>query len=289
MDMKRKLRSEKGASITFALLLFLVCAMVSSVVIVAATTASGRMSNLAEIDQRYYAVSSAAELLGATLNGKSVKVVEEQTQTTTTAYDASGNVVGTPSKSYNPTIPSILFYDDEDTMPRNESYSILTSTAAILTENDQLFETGSGGGDGDGDGDGGGGDGGDVPTPSSTDDFPKRTALSLTASGGGDAVSGDLGLLKVYIYEELAKDGTLTFYVSKPLSDGDAGPSTLGYTLRMIFEPEKTEDIVSHVEHGSPVLTGSNGGYKITDKETITKTIVYKWTLIGVKKSNVPT
>ena len=60
---KKKLRSQYGASITFALLLFLVCAALCSVIIVAATTAAGRMSKLAETDQRYYAVTSAAELM----------------------------------------------------------------------------------------------------------------------------------------------------------------------------------------------------------------------------------
>ena len=60
---KKKIESRRGASITFALLLFLVCAMVSAVAIVAATTSAGRMSQLAQMDQRYYAVNSAAELL----------------------------------------------------------------------------------------------------------------------------------------------------------------------------------------------------------------------------------
>ena len=60
---KKKLRSQYGASITFALLLFLVCAALCSVIIVAATSSAGRMSNLAETDQRYYAVTSAAELM----------------------------------------------------------------------------------------------------------------------------------------------------------------------------------------------------------------------------------
>ncbi|MBR1561236.1 MAG: hypothetical protein IJ646_13460, partial [Clostridia bacterium] len=60
---KNKLGSQAGASITFALLIFLVCAVVSSVVVVAATAAAGRMSQLPEMDQRYYAVTSAAGLL----------------------------------------------------------------------------------------------------------------------------------------------------------------------------------------------------------------------------------
>ena len=50
----RKLNSERGASITYALLIFLVCAVVGSSVLVAGTAASGRMSKVPENDQRYY-------------------------------------------------------------------------------------------------------------------------------------------------------------------------------------------------------------------------------------------
>ena len=72
----RKLRSEKGASISFALLLFLVCAVAGSVILTAATAAAGRMSRLAESDQRYYSVTSAAELLKKEFDGASVTIVE---------------------------------------------------------------------------------------------------------------------------------------------------------------------------------------------------------------------
>ena len=60
---KRKLKSDRGASITWALLIFLVCTVVGSAVLVAGTAAAGRMSKLPENDQRYYAVTSAAGLL----------------------------------------------------------------------------------------------------------------------------------------------------------------------------------------------------------------------------------
>lgn len=69
---KAKLRSKSGASITFALLLFLVCASLSAVILVAATTASGRMASIAGTDQRYYSVTSAAELLRDELSGGAV-------------------------------------------------------------------------------------------------------------------------------------------------------------------------------------------------------------------------
>ena len=64
---KKKLNSERGASITWALLIFLVCTVVGSAVLVAGTAAAGRMSKLAESDQRYYAVTSAAGLLSDVL------------------------------------------------------------------------------------------------------------------------------------------------------------------------------------------------------------------------------
>lgn len=74
----KKLRSGKGASITFGLLVFLVCAVLCTVIIVAASTASGRMANMAESDQRYYSVTSACDLLKDLINGKTVSIVENE-------------------------------------------------------------------------------------------------------------------------------------------------------------------------------------------------------------------
>lgn len=71
---KQKLKSRAGASITFALLIFLVCAMVSTVVIVAATASAGRMSGVKETDQRYYAALAAAENLQAIFDNQSAEV-----------------------------------------------------------------------------------------------------------------------------------------------------------------------------------------------------------------------
>lgn len=96
----RKLRSRTGASILFALLLFLVCAVLASVALTAATASSGRMSEIAKSDQRYYAVTSAAELMKTLIDGKSVTITKitvvevetddtlQSTETTTTDYDS---------------------------------------------------------------------------------------------------------------------------------------------------------------------------------------------------------
>ena len=70
----KKLRSRKGASITFALLAFLVCAAIGAVLLTAATASAGRISKLAESDQRYYAVRSAAQLFCDALDGQSYTI-----------------------------------------------------------------------------------------------------------------------------------------------------------------------------------------------------------------------
>ncbi len=77
---KKKIQSERGASITFALLLFLVCAVVGSAVLTAGTAAGGRMSQVAEMDQSYYSVSSAARVLINMIEKEgAVTVIEKRT------------------------------------------------------------------------------------------------------------------------------------------------------------------------------------------------------------------
>ncbi len=77
---KKKIQSERGASITFALLLFLVCAVVGSAVLTAGTAAGGRMSQVAEMDQSYYSVSSAARvLINMVEKEDAVTVIEKRT------------------------------------------------------------------------------------------------------------------------------------------------------------------------------------------------------------------
>ena len=76
-NIKQKLNSQRGASITWALLIFLVCSVIGSAVLVAGTVASGQMAKAAESDQRYYAVNSAARMLIDMVDDKPVVIVKE--------------------------------------------------------------------------------------------------------------------------------------------------------------------------------------------------------------------
>ena len=75
----RKIKSSRGASLSIALFLFLICSVLGAVLLTAATTASGRLADLAEMDQRYYAVTSAAELLAKELTKDPVKITQTKT------------------------------------------------------------------------------------------------------------------------------------------------------------------------------------------------------------------
>ncbi len=115
--MKRKpnsvLRSRTGASITFALLLFLVCAVVGALVLTAGSAAAGRISNLAQSDQRYYSVSSAASLMAEELNGKKVTIVQtrEVTTTSTSTYKVDINGGSVVTLVDGPSVSSDAIYN----------------------------------------------------------------------------------------------------------------------------------------------------------------------------------
>ena len=71
----RKLRSETGASLMFALFLFIVCAVVGMIVITAGTVASGRLADEAEMNRRYYGVVSVMDVLRDEFDNKEVVIV----------------------------------------------------------------------------------------------------------------------------------------------------------------------------------------------------------------------
>lgn len=88
-DFIRKLKNKKGATLFFALFLMLVIFAVESVVLTAATAAAGRHSQREDLDDKYYRVSSAIELLQDKLDGYTVESYVQKTTTTVVTRDAS--------------------------------------------------------------------------------------------------------------------------------------------------------------------------------------------------------
>ena len=104
----KKIRSRKGASITFALLAFLVCSVVSAVVLAAASASAGRVSGLADMDRRYYAVSSAAQLFSETLNGQEFTIERSKIETGYTYKTYAKSLTGTVTELDAANIPTEL-------------------------------------------------------------------------------------------------------------------------------------------------------------------------------------
>lgn len=129
LALRKKVSSEKGASITFALLLFLVCAIISSIVIVAATAVGGRASKMAEMDQRYYAVNSAAELLRDVLEAPEMTVVTGTEKVTPITLGKDMNQISTGTATETNLGTEITM--DGEPVP-NDDTSLLTVAALNL-------------------------------------------------------------------------------------------------------------------------------------------------------------
>lgn len=62
-----------------ALLFFVMCATVGSIILAAATASSGRLANLRKEDQSYYAITSAADLFAEMMEDKKVVIQMKKT------------------------------------------------------------------------------------------------------------------------------------------------------------------------------------------------------------------
>jgi len=133
--LKKKIRSQTGASLTFALLLFLVCAVVGSVVLTAGTAAAGRMSKITESDQRFYNVNSAARLLIELIDGKTVTIIETIDKSNNSTYK-----YGDGSAVYPNSFDSIVNHAAYNYVQNagNVSFSDLTYIITLEPEDDEL-------------------------------------------------------------------------------------------------------------------------------------------------------
>ena len=120
-----RLREESGASLAAALLFFVVCAVVGSVVLSAAMSSLGSSASRDLGDQQRYDVSSAAELLAAELSGN-LTVGD-----TPVSYDTNAKTFTFLSKSYD-------YYTNGDSSCYSKTDADGVPTGEGLSENDFL-------------------------------------------------------------------------------------------------------------------------------------------------------
>ena len=258
---KNKLRSQTGASISFALLLFLVCAVLCSVIIVAATAASGRMSGIAETDQRYYAVTSAAELMKDLISGEDNAVTTiKVTETTTTQEYKNGEATDTLT---NP--------GDPETYIVAKPYESLNKTVDIVVSNDIVS----------------------APINTIPMDAAKNMDSSTTLSGRELSISSDvesaLSLasdpLAVTISEDLDSDGVITLTVTNNTTGGDH------FTQKLVFTMNKTENSLTPevtTFTSAPSGSGEEVTYTVMTTQKTYETTTYTWSLTSVETVSAP-
>lgn len=259
MGFKNKLKSEKGASLSMSLLLFLICAIVSSVVLVAGTAASGRMSGMADSDQRYYSVTSAAGLLKDLMNNKTVSVKRTVVKKQKKKYNG-GTVSpdGTPVNVSDGTVVSM----GADTVTINSTYNgndidtTVDPTGGAMLKNSfpvyaafKLIQTSKV-------------DSANASyTPGAITDPIEGKTFSITGSGELSAA--------VTAEEIIRPDGTIIFDVY----NGDKGAAEDKYCLRLIFEADRDETTDSRSADGPRENVSGTGGSLKYDFSTTTTTI----------------
>lgn len=246
--LKKKVASRRGASITFALLLFLVCAVISAVVVVSATATAGRMSKMAEMDQRYYAVTSAARLLRDAIEGATVTVTtiaKTDTTKTETTDTETGMVTVNEAKVKQPNKYSFAQGAVSSTItdPNESDLPLLIEAACVQTGVRALPETG-------------------WPRP-----------LVLTATDG----SLDTSALTVDVNETLRADGSMVFDVSN--SNGTAAEK---YQLRLTFSAQDCESS-SQTSLGEPTTTTDGNTVTSTTTQSVITTQTLKWKMTGIQ------
>lgn len=89
MKRVRILRDTSGASVVIALVFFLICGIIGSVVMTAASVQAKAAQTHVDLQQKEYAMQSAAKLMAQQLGGEDA-VWEEKSVVVKIAYDTAG-------------------------------------------------------------------------------------------------------------------------------------------------------------------------------------------------------
>lgn len=102
------------------------CASLSALILVAGTTAAGRISNIAETDQSYYAVTSAADLVVDMMDGDDNAV---------SVFEVNGNPVSFDKPMYQIRNEDIgMEADPTDAIPEDDNADYVSEDSAETTD-----------------------------------------------------------------------------------------------------------------------------------------------------------
>ncbi len=273
ISLPEKLRSNRGASVSIALLLFLICSVVGALVITAASAAAGRTAKLASSDQRYYSVASAMELLTEELSETPVVLVRSKTVVTTdtTVYtlssstDSNGLVNQSSSSSssssettsYSTSIGSTVISSQNSSIDY-DSMSLLSSSAARLLFADNNCNNEA------------------AMSYSFADGFSGYSkSINLAHSSSATGVTADD--LEVSGTIELQSSGDMVITLQNV-------PGSDKFSLTATLTPTVTES-VRNTQEEDPSVTQTGSGYTETNVTTAMteKISIISWTVSNIR------
>jgi Tfp pilus assembly protein PilX len=281
-----KLRSDRGASLSFALLLFLVCTVIGSVVLAAGTASAGRMSQLGESDQRYYSVASAAQLLAKELTNKEVRIIRKCVETKTTPYkiqdDAEtlvSNGSATTAYEYTTTLqkkgegdnysdittPKTTHYAEDAEKPGVPFYDAGT-VGSFLSERAVHLLFGPDG------------------TCSNPDAMGKSFSSSTTVEDGSFTMEHEVygDILKITGKYRMTANGTIV------LTLWDKDGKDQSFSLVLTLQPEFVENTTTYSETKPPKPVGPESkDYTSEETKTTVKESTATWKLGSITKNSV--
>ena len=274
--LRQKVKSNTGASLAMALLLFLICAVLGALVLTAGSAAAGRFSKLAEQDQAYYKVSSAAELLMTELDGAKVEIARyRQTTTVTTAEFTVNEETGldepagvpttsSPSFAYRTALNGAFIGSDASYVTAAsgtalpDTLSFLSDLAARMLFGDSACNTADA-----------------WALNLRTNGYTRTGSFTLEP-----AYTGMTGSLDVKCDYELKPGGMLYITVSDTVSDEGSR-----FSMTLILAAELTDGPVLPGGNSSTTETSTGTSGKVvttTDVVTETRTSTAKWTVRSV-------
>ena len=268
IKLNKKLTNRAGASLGISLLLFLVCAVLGSVILTAGTTTLGRVYSVSDSDQRYYSVTSAAELLSKELTEKKVTITR-----TKESKNNGTNTTDTYTMTVQTFVPTDTIVDEEkvvvmrplDLITIEEpptTRGLETSTMSFLTARTVELMFGK-----------------NTFTAEEAMGFSfaesvyvPEAAVEFTVNHKDKGTGTPLENLKAYGTYLMKKDGTLIITVSSKDED-DKRDYTLTLTLTPIFDEQTSVSRSTDYSSGVPVET-----------TVTTKTSTVEWEVGGVSK-----
>ena len=139
-ELRHKIRSERGASLSMALMLFLVVTTVAAIVLAAATASSGRLAQLRDMNRSYYSITSAMELVWGELkdlraDGSSVSIeraYDPETKTWSAKIgDISLDATGTKLTLFQAAVFDLMLSSAGYSSPQSLSSSRSAGSAVI--------------------------------------------------------------------------------------------------------------------------------------------------------------